>query len=288
MYPNSEPMMRRSRDARAERPGAASERRSGDDEIGALDLLELTPAIVRMGALASLRAAGWATSSTVAAWRRVGGAARAGGSPSEALASAQREALRVARRALGVTDIEETLGRIVSTVGSDGSSPAPLRERGRELLARSAELAPEDDGHPAYGLVLEQLAPDEARILRVLATQGPEPAVDVEASGPLGIGGRAIAQRLSMIGERAGCRHPEQLSLYLDNLLRLGLVQFRDEPLEEEEPYYALEAQPAVDEAREQASGGVSRPKIPRRRLELTDFGQRFCEACLPLEDSAG
>ena len=50
-----------------------------------------------------------------------------------------------------------------------------LRERGEELLRRSADVNLEEDSHPAYARILEDLAPDEARILRMLLEQGPQP-----------------------------------------------------------------------------------------------------------------
>ena len=60
-----------------------------------------------------------------------------------------------------------------------GEPPPSLRERGAELLRRSADVDYDEDAHPAYERILDELAPDEARILRLLATEGPQPAVDV-------------------------------------------------------------------------------------------------------------
>src|SRR5438093_1539164 len=63
-----------------------------------------------------------------------------------------------------------------------------LRERGAELLRRSADVDLDDEeAHPAYARMLSELAPDEARILRLLVIEGPQPAVDVRTSGPIGI-----------------------------------------------------------------------------------------------------
>jgi hypothetical protein len=201
--------------------------------------------------------------------------------------SVREQAVEAARQALGVNDIEETLGRMTSEPperSDDGEAQSDdLRDRARELLARSARLDPDDDRHPAFGLILEQLAPDEMRILRVLATSPGQAALDVEARGPLGVGGsRGVARRLSLLGDRAGCRHPERVQLYLDNLLRLGLVQISDEPFEDEELYEVLEAQPEVNEAKEEASSGATRAKSVRHRIELSSFGRSFCETCLP------
>jgi len=250
------------------------------------DVLDLGPAAARLGVLASLRTAGWLTSSTLAGGRRIAAAVRTGESPGELIGAAWHEARGAAREALGVTDIEETLGRITAD-GAAGtpdqeSVPESLRARTEELLARSARVDAEDDeAHPAFGVVLEEVSPDELRILRLLASEGDKAAADVEASGPLGMGSRRVARRRSLIAELAGCRHPERLQLYLDNLLRLGLVELGDEPLDEGE-YDVLEAQPDISEVKEEASEGTRRAKLVPRRLALSDFGRRFCDTCLP------
>jgi Abortive infection alpha len=279
---------RRSRGSARQSAGSSAE---VDGRLDVLDLVELGPSMVRMGALASMRAAGWATSSAVAAWRRVATAAASGESPGDVFSDARDQAIAAARRALGVNDIEETLDRVTSekaaSEGGDREHRRALRERGEELLARSAELEPEDAGHPAFAVVLEELAPDEVRILRVLARQGDQPIVDVEASGPLGVGGRPVARRLTLIDQVAAVRHAALLQLYLDNLLRLGLVRVDDDPLRDEEAYQVLEAQTEVSDAKDEASNAAARAKVVRRRLTLTHFGRSFCEICLPLDDPA-
>src|SRR5207245_1428100 len=60
-----------------------------------------------------------------------------------------------------------------------GATAEELRARGAQLLSDSADVWFEDDTHPAYARILEELSPDEARILRFLAIEGPQPAVDV-------------------------------------------------------------------------------------------------------------
>jgi hypothetical protein len=249
-----------------------------------LDLVELWPTMARMGALASLRAAGWTTSNTVAVMRRVATAARSGESVGELIGDARAQALGAARKALGVTEIEQQLSRFTSGAPSgDGTGALGLKERGEQLMAQSADVDAPDGGHPAFSMVLEELAPDEVRVLHVLMTQGDQPSVDVEATGPLGVGGRKVAHRLTMLHKLAGCRHPALIQLYTDNLLRLGLMALSAEPLDDEEEYQVLEAQPEVLKAQEEAQ----RTKVVRGRVALTHFGRCFCEICVPLEEPA-
>jgi hypothetical protein len=155
---------------------------------------------------------------------------------------------------------------------------AALRERGAELLAQSADVGQADELHPAYARILENLAPDEARILRLLATRGPQPAVDVRRGLPLV--SELVAPGLNMIGAEAGCRYPDRVAAYLDNLNRLGLIWFSRETLRDINRYQVLEAQPEAVAAMREA-GRTSR--TVRRSIHLTPFGSDFCEACLPL-----
>jgi hypothetical protein len=158
--------------------------------------------------------------------------------------------------------------------------PISLREKGAELLRRSADVELEDGAHPAYARILEELHPDEARILRLLALEGSQAAVDVRSLQLMGLGSHVVAEGLSMIGAQAGCRHPERLHAYLDNLNRLGLIWFSKEAIGDATAYQVLEAQPAVLDAVKRSS----RAKTVQRSIRLTPFGRDFCEVCLPLE----
>jgi hypothetical protein len=218
-------------------------------------LVESAPGLARLAASAWLRTIEWT----------VGSAARAGG--------------RLVEGTLG----SESAPAAESAAREDGggpalSGPAELRRRGEELLRRSAEVGPEDEAHPAYMRILDELAPDEARILRLLATEGPKASIDVR--GGLPMASELVALGLTMVAEEAGCRAPERVHAYLNNLHRLGLIWFSREPLRDPLHYQVLEAQPEVAEAMESA-GRMAR--TVRRSIQLTPFGEDFCMVCLPL-----
>jgi hypothetical protein len=136
-----------------------------------------------------------------------------------------------------------------------------------------------EDGHPAYARILDDLAPDEGRILRLLVLAGPQPSVDVRAGLPMA--SQLVAPGRNMIGAQAGCRHLDRVPAYLNNLYRLGLVWFSRESLEDPGLYQVLEAQPEVVEAMRKA-GRTGR--TVRRSILLTPFGRDFCETCLPVD----
>ena len=174
-------------------------------------------------------------------------------------------------------------GRATRAEAAPAPEPAPRTRRcasaARSLLSRSADVGYEEDAHPAYARILGELAPDEARILRFLQTEGAQPAVDVRAAKVPLISSELVAPGLSMIGAGAGCRHVDRVPAYLNNLYRLGLIWFSREPLEDPLRYQVLEAQPEVLEAMRGAGRGA---RTVRRQILLTPFGDDFCRVCLP------
>jgi hypothetical protein len=157
-----------------------------------------------------------------------------------------------------------------------------LRERGEELLRRSRDVWSDDTAHPAYGRILEEVAPDEARILMLLLRGGPQPSVDVRTGGPVGmVSSTLLSAGLTMIGPRAGVRYLDEVPAYLNNLFRLGLIWFSREQLEDPLEYQVVEAQPDVLEAMH----SVRFAKVVRRSIHLTPFGVDFCKTCLVDDD---
>lgn len=249
------------------------------------------PGLARIAAVASIRLVEWTAVAYTRAGRRLLVAAAAGDPPGKVLQQTGDELIAYVRELLGVDGHgPEEYGRrqpepvVDAEVVEDEARPtaAALRERGAELLRRSAEVDVEDDeAHPAYARILAELAPDEARILRLLVIEGPQPAVDVRTGGPMGIlKDELVAPGLNMIGMEAGLRRPERVKSHLNNLYRLGLVWFSREELADQSRYQVLESQPDVSNAMEEAGRG----RTIRRSIHLTPFGKDFCRTCLPLD----
>lgn len=153
-----------------------------------------------------------------------------------------------------------------------------LREKGQRLLQQSRDVFGDYEIHPAYSRILDELAPDEARILLLLLRGGPQPAVDVRTGGPVGaVSSTLIKAGLNMIGPRAGLRYPDEVPSYLNNLFRLGLIWLSREQIPDPMEYQVVEAQPDVLEAMH----SVRFAKVVRRSIHLTPFGVNFCTSCL-------
>lgn len=242
-------------------------------------------ALARLSVGAYLRAAGWALGSVAAAGRRVAVAAREGESGAEFVATARDEAIGNLRRALGVAKLEERLGGVTASRTEEeelDDARHTLRDRGAELLGRSAVIEAEDGLHPAFGFILDQLAPDEARILRLLATEGRQPVLDFHEVAQLGRDVTFLA-RVSLLGEQAGCMHREHVPAYLDNLVRLGLVRVTRHAVDDDDVYEVLAAQPLAEKAKEAGLPGI-KVRESKRALDLTDLGREFTDACLPTD----
>lgn len=241
-----------------------------------VSLLRATPTLARLAAGAYVRTAQWGLATSVRVGTRLVRAAAAGESPGQLMQEANEELRDYARHFLGMSNGSDPLA-------TEQAPPPPpdvrLRERGAELLAQSADVDYREQAHPAFERILEELAPDEARILRLLCTSGAQPAVDVREARPLGIASGLIEAGLTMIGTESGVRFGERVPAYLNNLSRLGLIWFSREPLPDPLRYQVLEAQPEVLSAL-----GRGRSKTVRRSIELTPFGEDFCEVCLPMD----
>jgi hypothetical protein len=155
-----------------------------------------------------------------------------------------------------------------------------LREATSWLLEQSADIDYEEPIHPAFTHILEQLAADEARVLRLLATTGDQPAITVRDRGSLPLSSSVVAGKITMIGINAGVSDKERMPVYLDNLERLGLLAFSTDSVDDLKQYQVLEAQPDVEAAVETASW----VKLVRHSVSLTAFGREFCDVCLPTD----
>lgn len=270
---------------------------SGDDgvRLGPVDV-ETLPGMARLALGAWAQGAAWSIGTGLRAGRRLASAAVSGESAAELIDDVRDETVDGLRKVLEVIDRDsrtQPISDAVSTRLPDRDERRrervmSLRERGAELLDRAAQVDGDDAIHPGFDRIVDQLAPDEARILRLLVNDGPQAVVYVHRAAPLGIGAREVARRLTLLGREAGCLHPELVPAYIDNLVRLGLVAIRRDPVDDETAYQVLEAQPEVVEAMRSVNSGLFRGQASRRSIHLTDFGRSFCQVCFPPEHLTG
>jgi hypothetical protein len=179
-----------------------------------------------------------------------------------------------------VAGITEAVGRLLGTQGS-AESGAALRKRGNALIRISYNPDYQRrDMHPSFLRIIDELLPDEARILRFMAVAGTQPVIDVRTKTLFQVGSVLLASGITMVAQMAGCHWPDRDHHYFANLHRLGLLSFSREPVEDYRRYALLEVQPAAVEAIESVSKAVT----IFRSLHLTPFGEQFIEVCFDTE----
>jgi hypothetical protein len=242
--------------------------------------IETVPAAARVAAEAWLRVAAWGLETSLQVGGRLARAATDPEAAAQLVEDASSGLRAYAREFLGITDLDDRVQQLAPGPGARGEET--LRAQGRELLRQAADVNFDQEAHPAYARILSELVPDEGRILRLLAISGPQASVDVRASNLIGVGSQLIAPGLNMIGAQGGLRHRDRVAAYLNNLFRLGLVSFSEEPLEDPIAYQVLEAQPEVMKAIKE----TTRAKTVQRSVRLTPLGEDFCRVILPLDDA--
>jgi hypothetical protein len=169
-------------------------------------------------------------------------------------------------------------------------NPPALRERYLNLLASAMDGTRADRVHPAFLGVLRQMTADEVRVVSLFQHDGPYPVVTVQARYKVGGALGTELRNFSLLGESAGCEHPERAPLYIDNLCRLGIAELRPTRVSDDPRVFrAVEQHPEVAaavariEARTPALGrstDVIVADVQRKALFVTAFGRQFYEAC--------
>lgn len=246
-------------------------------------IVRAAPGIARVAAVSALHLASWSIGAAVAGVSYVARRTAQGQPPTSIVQDAATDLRKFAQRSLGLDPHASAGGAPAWTGPVPGvrtASAQDLQRQGTELLRRSNDVHIVEDTHPAFARILSEITPDEARVLRFIYLDGPQPAIDVRTFRPLGIGSELVATGLSMVAEHAGLRNLDRIDPYLVNLSRLGLVHFSREPVSNPTRYQVIEAQPKVAAALKSAGRF---PKIIQRSIRLTSFGAEFVHTCLPL-----
>jgi hypothetical protein len=290
MIENVEPSADEPVTAMAARPGPGMPRRPRPAAGATLRprpaALRAAPELARVAAVSAFHMLSWTIGATAAGANYVARRAVEGQPATTIVQEAAGDLRNFALRALGLDpDVVPTLSLGSAGIDGDrvparGASAQELQKRGTELLRRSNDVHVVEDTHPAFARILGEITPDEARILRYIYLEGPQPAIDIRTFRPLGIGSELVAAGMSMIAEHAGLRNLDRIDQYLTNLSRLGLIDFSKEQVSNPTRYQVIEAQPKVAAALKTAGRA---PKIIQRSIRLKKIGEEFVRTCLPL-----
>ncbi|MGB3123766.1 MAG: DUF4393 domain-containing protein [Pseudomonas sp.] len=152
------------------------------------------------------------------------------------------------------------------------------------LLAASMDKKTADGAHPAFVKIIEQLTPDEAKLIAYFIQPLPFPLVTVRLeSVDFQQGGVNLAINVSLFGEKLGLEAPHLVPTYLDNLCRLGLTLIQSDYSYTEANLYAeLESSEKVKQLLlpENLAAG-SKYGLRRKAVQVTNLGMQFGNVCI-------
>ena len=154
-----------------------------------------------------------------------------------------------------------------------------LRELYANLLASSMNADTKGDVHPAFVDIIKQLAPDEAKLLRYFSEQKAIPAVEVRKRSETGTGFRILA-KLNFTIPDGLLDVPQNYLVYVDNLIRLQLVEIPADTHYSNESLYKSLENPII-----YLGAPTERLVFERKIVKITPFGKLFVKTCQPKQE---
>jgi hypothetical protein len=192
------------------------------------------------------------------------------------LEKVQRAALRELKHRLDDVDDSPDLPLAApADEPEDATSPA-------EILAGLLQDSTLQTGPQArarlYRWLLQQLLPDQARILAALSDGSTYPLVHVAQRGPIGGTGDRVLENASTVGRSAGVAATEHVPLLISHLRSLGLVEEGPEDDSQRDVYDIVETDAPVRAALDRMDGEPAR--MIRRTLRMSPLGHELWSAC--------
>ena len=157
-----------------------------------------------------------------------------------------------------------------------------IRELFANLLISSMIAETKPFVHPAFSEIIKQLTPDEAKILKMIPIKQDfrpgEPIVDICYKKDNQEGNFTFFSNLGVIGFESECEYPKNISTYINNLCRLGVIEIPSYGLADTWRYKKITDSEFFAEVVSQLENYSIRNKMFR----LTDLGVAFCNICLP------
>jgi hypothetical protein len=151
--------------------------------------------------------------------------------------------------------------------------PEGLDAKMRGLLGRAVEQSSTSSRQELFHKILDQIVPDEARIVSALSDGSASPLLNVYARTRAGLVGEVVLENMSLIGKTANLALPHLTPMYVSHLLSLGLVESGPEDTSMKDEYEILAADTAVLQAIKDASRGPISAPVERYTLRLSGLG---------------
>jgi hypothetical protein len=149
----------------------------------------------------------------------------------------------------------------------------------QRLLDRALDQSTRSGQAELFHRILDQLVPDEARIIGALSDGSVSPLVNVHAWNRAGILGKATLENASLVGRTANLALPHLTANYVTHLLSLGLVELGPEDPSMKQDYEILMAETHVLKAIKAATRGPLTARVDKHTLLLSQLGRSLWEA---------
>ncbi|WIM88989.1 Abi-alpha family protein [Candidatus Mycobacterium wuenschmannii] len=180
----------------------------------------------------------------------------------------------------GVPELVEIDAEADEDANADG-----LDAKMHGLLDRAIGQNTASSRQELFHKILDQIVPDEARIISALSDGSTSPLLNVYARTRAGLGVEVVLENMSLIGKTANLALPQLTPMYVSHLLSLGLVESGPEDTEMKDEYEILAADTAVLQAIKTASRGPIPARIDKYTLQLSGLGlELWAAASAPRE----
>lgn len=156
-----------------------------------------------------------------------------------------------------------------------------LRNMYANLLATSMVSGKKENAHPSFVEIIKQLTPDEAKLLKKISEMGNSfPLVDVKLHTNDG-GFITEVHNFTLIAEGV-CDYPNKVFTYIDNLVRLKLIDIpHGVKLNNDDIYFQIESNAEIQKLINSPIPKGFRWEIVRKKFEVTQYGDCFWETCV-------
>jgi len=158
--------------------------------------------------------------------------------------------------------------------GNGGTAAEPLRVKMDRLLDRALEQSTRSGRQELFNKIIDQLVPDEARIIGALSDGSVSPMLHVFARTISGIGGDPILENASLVGKMANVSLPQMTPVYVSHLLSLGMIETGPEDPQLKDDYQILGADSAVLRALKKGKRGPLEAKVEKYTIRLSVLGR--------------
>lgn len=162
----------------------------------------------------------------------------------------------------------------------DAPRPAKtLDQKMQSLLDRALDQSTDGSQSELFHRIIDQLVPDEARIISALSDGSASPLVSVRSRTPTGGPGKMVLANASLVGRTANLALPQMTATYVSHLLSLGLLERGPEDPSMKQDYEILMAESYVLKAIKAAGRGPLPARIDKRTVRVTALGRGLWEA---------